>query len=104
MIKKLWDKYLVARRDGTVPDWAYLVIGARDPIAPAALRAYADEAERLGIGDREWWDDIRGQAGDFERYRFENGDGDPEGLPHRPDDPETVARIKAGSRRIYLEP
>jgi hypothetical protein len=98
---KLWDKFLVVRRDGTVPDWPYLVIGARDPNAPAALRAYADEAERNGIGNQEWWDDIRGQAADFERYRSEHGDGDPEAGPHRPDDPETVARIKAGSHRIY---
>lgn len=100
---RLWDKYLVVRRDGTVPDFPYLVIGARDPIAPAALRAYADEAERLGIGDREWWDDIRGQAGDFERYRREHGDGDPEAPRHREDDPGIVAKFKAGSRRIYPE-
>jgi hypothetical protein len=97
----LWDKYLVVRRDGTVPDFPYLVIGARDPNAPAALRAYADEAERRGIGDPEWWADIHGQASDFERYRAEHGVSDPEAPPHRPDDPETIARFKAGSRRIY---
>ena len=100
-MSKLWDKYLVVRRDGTVPDFPYLVIGARDPAAPAALRAYADEVEQRGIGDPEWWEDIRGQAADFERYRAENGDGDPEAPPHRPDDPETVSRFKAGSKRIY---
>jgi hypothetical protein len=100
---KLWNKYLVVRRDGTVPDWPYMVMGARDPIAPAALRAYADEAERLGIGDQEWWDDIRGQAGDWDRYRAEHGDGDPEGPKHRHDDPTTVSRFKAGSVRVYPE-
>jgi hypothetical protein len=97
---KLWDKFLVLRRDGTVPDWPYLVIGARDPVAPAALRAYADEAERLGY-DAEWVADVRGQADDFERYRAGHGDGDPDAGPHRPDDPETVSRIKAGSHRVY---
>lgn len=97
---KLFDKFLAVRRDGTVPDWPYLVIGARDPAAPAALRAYADEAERLGM-DQEYVNDIRGQAGDFDRYRREHGDGDPDAPAHRPDDPETVARIKAGSHRIY---
>jgi len=97
---KLTDKYLVVRRDGTVPDWPYLVMGARDPIVPAALRAYADEAERLGY-DAEWIADIRGQAGDFERYRAEHGDGDPDAPLHRTDDPTTVARIKAGSKRVY---
>jgi hypothetical protein len=100
---RLWDKYLVVRRDGSVPDFPYLVIGARDPAAPAALRAYADEAERLGIGDPEWWADIRGQALDFERYRAAHGNGDPEAPQHRPDDPGTVARFKAGSRRVYPE-
>src|SRR6266852_4279170 len=98
---KLWNKFLVVRRDGTVPDWPYLVIGARDPMAPAALRAYADEAQRLGVGDQEWWDDIRGQANDFELYRKIYGDGDPEAPPHRRDDPATVVRIKAGSQRMF---
>jgi hypothetical protein len=97
---KLVDKYLVVRRDGTIPDWPYLVIGARDPNASAALLAYADEAERIGY-DAEWIADIRAQAGDFERYREENGDGDPDAPLHRTDDPETVKRIKAGSHRVY---
>lgn len=98
---KLWDKFLVLRRDGSVPDWPYFVMGARDPMVPAALRAYADEAQRLGIGDQEWWDDLRGQAGDFERYRAEHGDGDPDAPPHRADDPAVTTKIKAGSRRVY---
>jgi len=97
---KLVDKYHVVRRDGTVPDWPFLVIGARDPNAPAALRAYADEAEHNGY-DSEWIADIRGQADDFERYRREFGDSDPDAPLHRTDDPETVSRIKAGSKRIY---
>lgn len=97
---KLWDKFLVIRRDGTVPDWPYLVIGARDPAAPAALRAYADEAGRLGM-DAEYCADIRGQADDFDRYRREAGEGDPDAGPHRTDDPEVISRIRAGSHRIY---
>jgi hypothetical protein len=101
-MSRLWDKYLVVRRDGTVPDFPYLVLGARDPAAPAALRAYADEAGRLGM-DKEFCEDIRGQAADFERYRAEHGDGDPDAPQHRRDDPETVARLKAGSHRIYPE-
>lgn len=93
---KLWNKFLVIRRDGSVPDWPYLVIGARDPVAPAALRAYADEAERQGY-DSEWVASIRDQASAFERYRELHGDGDPDAPPHRPDDPAVVSRIKAGS-------
>jgi len=53
---KLWakttefseGKFLVVRRDGSIPAWPHFVIGARDPAAPVALRAYADAAERLG--------------------------------------------------------
>ena len=99
---KLWNKFLVVRRDGTVPDWPYMVIGARDPAAPAALRAYADEGERRGY-DPEFIADMRKQADGFERYRRENGDGDPDAGPHRKDDPDTVARFKAGSKLYYQE-
>lgn len=37
-------KYLIKRRDGTVPEWPSLVLGAKDPAAPAAINAYADAA------------------------------------------------------------
>ena len=45
---KIWDKteefkegkFLVVRRDGSVPHWPHFVLGARDPGAPTALRAY----------------------------------------------------------------
>lgn len=97
---KLWNKFLVVRRDGTVPEWPYLVLGARDPAAPAALRAYADAAEGLGM-DPEYISDIRGQANDWERYRAEYGEGDPDAPPHRPDNPEVVGRLRAGSERLY---
>ena len=39
-------KYLVKRRDGTVPAWPHFVLAASDPAAPAALRAYAAAGER----------------------------------------------------------
>ena len=39
-------KYLVVRRDGTIPSWPHFVLGGDDENAPAALRAYADSAER----------------------------------------------------------
>lgn len=42
-------KYLVKRRDGTIPEWPNFVLGAKDPAAPAALRAYADSARELGF-------------------------------------------------------
>lgn len=95
---KLFNKFLVVRRDGTVPEWPYLVLGGRDPAAPAAIRALADESDRLGM-DPEYVEDLRGLANDFDRYRSEHGDGDPDAPPHRTDDPETIARMRAGTAR-----
>ena len=86
-------KYLVQRRDGTVPDWPYFVMGARDPYAPAALRAYADAAA-LGGANGEYVRDLRILADEFDNFRVEEGEGDPDGKPHRKDDPATVARMK----------
>ena len=83
-------KYLVKRRDGTIPQWPYFVIGAADPIAPYALRAYANEAERKGL-DPKYVFELRCMACDFEEYRQEHGDGDPDAPRHRVDDPATVA-------------
>lgn len=88
-------KYLVTRRDGTVPDWPWFVMGARDAAAPAALRAYAAEAERLGGFDPAYIADVRQLADDFEDYRREYGTGDPDAPRHRPDDPATVAKMLA---------
>jgi hypothetical protein len=89
-------KYLVLRRDGTVPDWPYLVMGAADPVVPVALRAYADEAERNGL-DPEYVQDIRSLADEFASWRAEHGEGDPDAPRHRVDDPAIIARMKRGA-------
>ena len=88
-------KYLVTRRDGTVPNWPHFVMGARDPAVPAALRAYADEAAKLGY-DPKFVDDVRALAEEFERYRKDHGQGDADAPPHRKDDPETIAKMRFG--------
>lgn len=46
-------KYLVKRRDGTVPEWPSFVLGAKDPMAPAALLAYAREVRKLLANEPE---------------------------------------------------
>lgn len=86
---KIWKKFLVQRRDGTVPEWPYLVLGARDPAAPHAIRELGRESARLGM-DREYCDDLMALASAFETYRQEHGDGDPDAGPHRQDDPKVV--------------
>lgn len=88
-------KYLVQRRDGTVPEWPYFVIGAADPAAPAALLAYAEDAEREGM-DPEYVADVRDLSIVFEEWRAANGGGDPDAPRHRTDDPATIARMAEG--------
>ena len=86
-------KYLVTRRDGTVPEWPYFVIGAADPAAPNALLAYANAAEQLGM-DPGYVADIRAMATDWIVWRREHSTGDPDAPRHRTDDPETVAKMR----------
>lgn len=100
---KVWsDKYLVVRRDGTVPEWPVFVLGARDPWAPSALRAYALAAKEAGV-DAEYTLSLVDLADAFDRYRSENGAGDPEAGPHRKDDP-SVAQVMRDGRggRVFI--
>jgi hypothetical protein len=103
MMARLWSKtaataegkYLVQRRDGTVPDWPYFVMAAADVAAPAALRAYADAAEQYNM-DPEYVADIRELAAEFAAWRLANGAGDPDAPRHRTDDPAVIERMRAG--------
>lgn len=88
-------KYLVKRRDGTIPNWPYMVLGARDPAAPVALRAYANEAERLGM-DPAYVEDVRSLSRIFDDWREDIGPGDPDAPRHRKDDPATMAEMRKG--------
>lgn len=96
-------KFLVVRRDGSVPHWPHFVMGARDPAAPAALRAYAAEAERLGF-EPEYIASIRELAEDFEGYRAAEGNGDPEAPPHRRDDSAVIAAMRGLPAMISVTP
>jgi len=88
-------KYLVLRRDGTVPDWPWFVLGGRDPVSPWALRLYAVLAWVIGY-DRRYAAGVWRLARDFARFRRARGAGDPDAPRHRADDPATVARMKEG--------
>jgi hypothetical protein len=88
-------KYLVKRRDGTVVEWPNFTLGARDPCAPAALRAYAHKAEELGL-DQKYANAVRDLADEFEDYRLDHGAGDPDRGRHRQDDPATIAEMRTG--------
>lgn len=95
-------KFLVVRRDGSVPHWPHFVMGARDPAVPAGLRAYAAEARKLGF-DPEYCDSVIELADDFERYRAKQGDGDADAGPHRKDDPDVLAAMRGEHRMINVE-
>lgn len=85
----LEGKFLVVRRDGSIPAWPHFVLGARDPAAPAALRAYADAADAHGM-DAEFAQSVREIADEFEVYRAREGRGDPDAPPHRHDNGAVV--------------
>lgn len=88
-------KYLVQRRDGTIPEWPYFVLGAADPAAPAALIAYAGTCRALGM-DRDYVDDIRALAIEFGLWRLDHVSGDPDAPRHRQDDPSIVELMRQG--------
>lgn len=85
-------KFLVLRRDGSIPTWTWFVLGARDPHAPTALRAYADSIMNTNCDNdalRAYAIDVIALAHklDLERTSTGDGDGDPEAGPHRKDNP-----------------
>lgn len=89
-------KYLVVRRDGTIPEWPHFVIGASDPCAFDALMAYAKAAEREGF-DPEYCESVRQLAMGFAQWRDAwGGKADPDAGPHRTDDPGAIEAMRNG--------
>lgn len=99
-------KYLVKRRDGTVMRKPNFVLVATDPLAIAALRAYAAEgrrilaadverAERLGL-THQFLNRLCELSDEWEAYRQTHGDSDPGMGRHRRDDPDTIAEMRQG--------
>lgn len=86
------NKYLVQRRDGTVPEWPWFVLSAKDPAATAALRAYAIAAKQEGM-DSRYVIDVLSMAGEWDSYLIENGAGDPDAPPHRIDNPDVTGTL-----------
>ena len=85
-------KYLVKRRDGTIPKWPFFVIAASDPAASTAINAYARKARNLGM-DPQYVADLFAMAEEFDAWRDANTEGDPDAPRHRVDDPATVAEM-----------
>jgi len=95
-------KFLVVRRDGSVPHWPHFVIGARDPAATAGLLAYAAKAEELGY-DPAYVTSVRELAlEDFPSYLANEGAGDPEAPPHRTDNPAVISAMRGNEAIITV--
>jgi hypothetical protein len=96
-------KFLVVRRDGSVPHWPHFVLGARDMASPIALRAYADAAEKMGY-DPEYVASIRELAEDFVAYCTKEGTGDPEAAPHRTDNHDVIEAMRGYRALVVVTP
>lgn len=96
-------KFLVVRRDGSIPHWPHFVLGARDPAAPVALRAYAAACSACCL-DPEYVRSIEELAGDFERYNEAQGNGDPDAPPYRTDDPNVIDAMRGHQTTIIVTP
>lgn len=89
-------KYLVVRRDGTVPVWANFVIGAYDPCAAPAMRAYGEAARAQGYAP-DFVASCFELADQFERTAASEearAKADPDAPPHRKDLPEVLAMMR----------
>lgn len=89
-------KFRVRRRDGSIPEYDCFVLGARDPSAAVALRAYADDAASRGRHP-SYVADVRQLAREFEAYALAHGASQPDEQPTREDDPALVAKIAEGA-------
>lgn len=75
------EKYLVIRKDGSIPRWPYFVLSANDPASQAALEAYIAEARKLEYGSR-YLRELESIADIFATF-------DAEGKPDEPDQRNT---------------
>lgn len=96
-------KYLVVRRDGSVPQWGHFVLSYTDPATPHALMAYAAACELMEM-DPEYIASIRETAQELSELP-RDPKSDPDAGPHRKDN-AAVVRIMRGEadlRKLTLK-
>ena len=102
---KIWNgKYLLVRRDGTVPAWCNLayVLGPRDPATPIALRAIANHAmEESKNPDLDYVQSLLDRADECDRYREQHGAGDPKSHPWRTEAHDVMSAL-AGNNSVIV--
>lgn len=104
-------KYLVLRRDGTVFDEPNFVLGKKDPATPKALRAYAEECQRIMLEDGdnsrfnvEYIADVLKLAVEIEKFQeTAKESGDPGKGQHRKDNPRVIEQIMNPDRIILAK-
>jgi hypothetical protein len=109
---RLWNgKYLIVRRDGTVPAWGGLafVVGPRDIGAAAALRAYVTahlEAAKKSKAepDNDYLQSVLDRADEFERYLAQEGAGDPQAAPWRFEAHDVMTALEGNTSVVVVMP
>lgn len=99
-------KYLVVRRDGTVPEWPHFVMGAFDPCVPEALRTYAQQAHKRGY-DPKFVESIYKLADQYELVSASPeaiAKAAPDAPPHRIDDPAVIRAMQHKPSTIGVRP
>jgi hypothetical protein len=99
-------KYLVIRRDGTIPIWPNFVIGGYDPCAAPAMRAYGDAAKANGY-DPDFVASCYELADKFEALAATETArkiADPDAPPHRHDDINVIKAMRRKPAFIHVRP
>lgn len=95
--QRMKEKFLVLRRDGTVPLWPWMVLGGRDPLAIVAAEAYLAALLQEEQADQAYVDYIREMVDTLKSYP-KGGDHD-FGL----DDPSIVQVMRDGrGGRVFI--
>jgi len=113
-------KFLVVRRDGTIPEWPHFVLSAYDPATSSALLAYAETFARHtytlhhngSISDDEFKEKLDYAKGvhdlavSFAELRATNvekaAQSDPEAPPHRTDDPTIIDLMRRKGKIVTI--
>jgi hypothetical protein len=98
-------KYLVVRRDGTMPQWPSFVLGAQDPASSAALRAYVHAHMEQGKQDDEklaYLQGILDEADAWDRYREEHGARQPEEVDRREESHDVMTALGGNTSVVVV--
>ncbi len=85
-------KFLVLRRDGTIPEWPWFVMGAEDPLAAGALYHYAGLCEEAGYS-KEYVDMVMRAVDAMQSWAATKAMQRPDQAPPRKEDPSVLIKL-----------